>query len=224
MNDLNWFDNGDLGNELQPPIEVPVLLDNLPNGREGLIFGYPYRDKEIIHKQGDNPYGYSGTCGIISCEMILRNFGIVVTETDLVKYCIDNGLCRRDGPPAYRGGTTVYSQARLLNDFGVPAEIQLQAGLSDLSNWVESGKDVIVAANAGVLWNDATYFDGGIANHAVVVTGVARSPDNNEILGFYITDSGIGKSGRFVDAHTMDIAWSKAGGMGVITMSRSLKG
>jgi hypothetical protein len=86
-----------------------------------------------------------------------------------------------------------------------------------LADQVEQGKGIIVEANAGVLWNDANYFEQGDANHAVVVTGVARDSQTNAVAGFYINDSGTGDAGKFVDKATMSQAWEQTGGLTVVT-------
>ena len=108
-------------------------------------------------------------------------------------------------------------QVRILADHGVPAHMEIGRSLEDLAAGVEQARGVIVGLNAGVLWNDADSYEFGAANHAVVVTGVARDPAYGRIQGFFINDSGSGAAGRFVDAATMSEAWLDAGGGCVMT-------
>ncbi|TVZ94933.1 MULTISPECIES: hypothetical protein [unclassified Streptomyces] len=199
-------------------IDVPYALGTLPDGRETLIIGDVDTYADFTHRQGDNPYGFQGTCGLCSCEGVLRQFGVDVTEGDVVAHAVSHGLCETGGDDATaRGGTTLPDQARILSDYGVPAHVESADSLEDLAANLEQGHGVIIAANAGVLWDDATYWDGGQANHAVVPIGVARDPATGEIEGFFVNDSGTGESARFVDAATMADSWLGAGGNCVVT-------
>lgn len=51
---------------------------------------------------------------------------------------------------------------------------------------------MIIAVNAGKLWGESAYLDGGGVNHVVTVTGVACDAATGAINGFYIADSGRG--------------------------------
>jgi hypothetical protein len=196
--------------------DVPYHLDVLPDGRETVVIGDVKTFSDYCHPQGDNPFGFRGTCGLCSCEGILRQFGIEVSEADVVAHAIAHGLCNLEGSADMRGGTTVTDQVRILSDFGVPAHYEAAGSLEDLAASLEHGRGVIVGLDAGVLWDDATYYDGR-ANHAVTPIGVARQPETGEIQGFYVNDTGAGESGRFVDAATMDAAWLQMGGSCVVT-------
>jgi hypothetical protein len=199
--------------------EIPSHLDVLPDGRETLITGDPEGDRAFTHRQGENLFGFEGTCGLCSCENVLRSFGLQVTEADIVNFASLHGLCNIDSPdPAMCGGTTAEWQAEILTRLGIPAS-QFQGGtLEDLAANIDQGRGIIVEINAGVVWNDPNYDSGGYANHAITVTGVARDPMSGEIQGFYINDSGSGRAAQFVDASTMREAWQDAGGAGVVTV------
>ncbi len=214
-------ERGDRLADVPAPREVPAYLDILPeSGREVVVVGDPEGLRELNHRQGDNPLGFRGTCGLVSCEDVLRQFGLKVTEADVVMYAVGRGLCAVTDVPSSCGGTSELSQARLLTELGVPAHVEAGRGLADLAAWVQEGRGVIVEVNAGELWNDPNAWDNGEANHAVVVTGVALDPLTGQVAGFYLNDSGRGypgDSGRFVDAHQMARAWAAPGGSGVIT-------
>jgi hypothetical protein len=201
--------------------EVPTYLDALPeSGREIVVVGDVEGCKELNHRQGDNPYGFRGTCGLVSCEDVLRQFGVDVNEGDVVRHAITGGLCSVSDSPENSGGTTVEWQARILSDGGVPARPVAEADLSDLSGWIAEGRGIIVEVNAGELWNDPNAYDGGYANHAIVVTGVAMNPSSGELEGFFVNDSGRGfpgDSGRFVSVDLMQRAWGDTGGAAVVT-------
>lgn len=214
-----WQDHNssDLGPEVPPMIDVPFHLDVLPDGREAVVIGDPEGYRRFNHQQGDNPYGFYGTCGLVSCEDILRQFGVEITESDIVRYAAQRGLCVIDGPSEQLGGSSPMTQAELLSDLGVPAQVEVHGNLERLAARIESDRGVIICMNAGVLWNDATYYGQGGANHAVVVTGVARDPSSGAIQGFFINDSGTGKSAEFIDAATMQLGWLNMGGTAVVT-------
>jgi uncharacterized protein YvpB len=212
------FTSADLGPEISMnQAEVPQKIENI-NGQEVLVIGDPTGYAEFNHQQGDNPYGYQNDCGLVSCQDVLNQFGIPVSETDVVSFASQHGLCNTsDADPSQNGGTVPDELARILNDYGVPAHTETSDNLESLATHIEQGNGVIVAVNAGVLWNDANYYDNGQADHAITVTGVVRDPTSGQIEGFYINDSGTGKSAEYVDANTMQQAWEDTGGQCVVT-------
>ena len=78
--------------------DVPVKLDRLRDGEQVLEVGDIERFGDFHHYQGDYP-GYKGTCGICSCETVLRMFGRAVTESQLVQHAIEHRLCKRGRTP-----------------------------------------------------------------------------------------------------------------------------
>jgi hypothetical protein len=197
--------------------DIPTSLDVLPDGRETVVIGDVDGLADYNHKQGDNSAGFEGTCGLVSCEDVLRQFGVDVTEDNIVDHAAGSGECYVGDDPEKSGGTSSESQAQILNDYGVPAHTESGQSLEDLAADVERGSGVIVSANAGYLWDDANAYDSGQSNHAVVVTGVARDPETGELQGFFINDSGTGNSAQFVDASTMQAAYVETGGNAVVT-------
>jgi len=202
-------------------MEVPRFLDVLPeSGREVLVIGDVERCRGFNHKQGANLYGFEGTCGLVSVEDVLNQFGKEVSENDVVRHAIETGRCFVGERPSDSGGTTMSDQAQLLSDAGVPAHPEVNADFNDLARWVNEGRGVIIEVNAGVLWNDANAYDHGQANHAVVLTGAAVDPNSGQLLGFYVNDSGRalpGDSGLFVSLDRMNDMWRTPGGQAVVT-------
>jgi Peptidase_C39 like family len=194
-------------------MEVPVQLEHLPDGRESVVAGDPERCKDFNHHQGANDLGFMEDCGLVSCSDILLQFGVEVTENDVVHHAVENGECDvQEAEPKMDGGTTADNQAKVLSDYGIPAHAQQAESVEDLAGFVEQGHGVIAEVNAGVLWNDPNSLGAGYANHAIVITGVARDPQTGAIQGFYINDSGTGDSARFVDVETMKAAWNAPNG------------
>jgi len=208
------------GSDISSSLEVPRHFETLPDGRESLVIGDVEGLKDFNHLQGENPLGFQGTCGIVSCEDVLHQFGNEgVSEGQLVEYAALHGLCNTEGAAGECGGTTVSDQARILSDWGVPAGYESGVSLESLAARVEEGRGVIAEVNSGTFWGQPSWSDlilGG-ADHAVVITGVARDPVSGEIQGFFVNDSGVPSSGRFVDAATMQTAFTDAGGMAVTT-------
>jgi len=199
-------------------LEVPSHMDVLPDGRETVVIGDPEGDKRFTHQQGDNLFGFEGTCGLCSCENILRAFGLEVKESDMVFFASTRGLCTCDDPdPGKNGGTTAAARADILTRMGVPASATYGGSLEDLAGNIEQGKGVSIAVNAGVIWDDPNADSGNVSNHAITVTGVARDPSTGDIQGFFINDSGTGRAGQFVDASMMREAWEEVGGSQVVT-------
>lgn len=205
--------------EIGPQADVPRHLDALPDGREVVVIGDVERLKDFNHLQGDNGLGFQGTCGIVSCQDILRQFGVEVSEDDLVRHAASRGLCNLEGGAGDCGGTTVFDQAQLLHDWGVSATVETNGTLESLAEAVESGRGTIAEVNAGVLWDRADAYGDGGPNHAIVVTGVARDASTGEVVGVYINDSGVPDSGKFIDAATFNAAWAEAGGLTVSTLA-----
>lgn len=201
--------------------DVPVISDRLPDGRDTLIYGDASDATDFISRQGDNPQGFKGTCGLVSCTNVLREFGVEVSEADVVRHALVNLECNVDVQDAdASGGTTPDTQARLLGEFGVPASVERHGSLESLAAEVEAGHGVIIGVNAGLLWENPDAWDFGQANHAVTVRAVARDPATGELQGFFIADSGRGLDAdarRFVSADLMDQCHIAAGGLSVVT-------
>src|SRR5665213_470605 len=156
---LTEWDN-DFRNDVVPdllPVDVPMIRDTLPDGREALIFGDVGPRGDVISRQGDNPEGFQGTCGLVSCANVLREFGLDITEADVVRHAREHLECNVDiTDRAACGGTTPETQARLLTDYGVPAHVENAESLEALAQHVEEGHGLIVGVDAGVLWDDVS--------------------------------------------------------------------
>lgn len=220
-NPLNWISGFQeiLEPDVDPcdSLEVPTSREVLPDGTEVILIGDPQWAAGFNHRQGENSLGYLGTCGLVSCEQILRRTGLEVTEDDIVRYAGDRGLCVTDACPELNGGTTLLDQARILTEFGVPARPELLVSTEELAHRLEEGRSVILAVNAGEFWNDPAAYGTGAPNHAILATGVARDAQTGEIVGVFINDSGTGNSAQFVPVQDLEIAWLEPGGLAVTT-------
>ncbi|BEV16155.1 calcium-binding protein [Herbaspirillum sp. DW155] len=163
------------------------------NGKAVLVYGFPHND-DLDYSQGDEVPGYRGTCGETSVANICIMSGLQETEADVVKRAIANGWCRTQADnDALRGGSSQYDQMKLLESFGLPAEVSDGYDQARLTRLLKDGRGVLIAVNAGKLWDEPDDVEGGVLNHVVTVTGVACDASSGEVLGFYIADSGRGQ-------------------------------
>lgn len=199
-------------------INVPYEYGRLPDGRHGMVIGAVRACMAFNHVQGENPERLRGDCGVVCCADVLDQFGVYLSEAELVHHAAACGeLHVVLGRPDESGWTYPVEQARILSDYGVPAHAERGRSIEWLAEAVQHGHGVIVGVNAGVLWSNPRNLGTGEANHAITVTGIARDPDDGALLGFFINDSGTGKSAQFVSCHLMVTAFARTGGYCVIT-------
>jgi hypothetical protein len=202
----------------QARITVPVSPGHLPDGSPTLVIGDVTGCAALNHRQGDNPDHDGGDCGVVCCAEVLGQFGIRLSEADLVRHATRRQeLHVVPGHPDQSGWTLPADQAAILADYGVPAHEEDGQPIERLAIAVQGGHGVIAAVNAGVLWCDASCLGHGQANHVITITGVARAPYDGALEGFYINDSGTGQSAQFVSAHLMTTAFARTGGFCVVT-------
>lgn len=161
------------------------MEDNFNNDYSGMI-GNPY-----------NPVlqGYSDTCAIKSQQLILNEFGIPVTEDQLVIYSEQHGWYHADGT-----GTQPGDVGKLLMDAGIPCTQTENANVYDLVNELAQGHKVIVGVDSSELWNNSLFdslrdlFIGETADHALIVAGIDFSDPENPMV--ILTDPGTGEVAR----------------------------
>lgn len=158
-------------------------------------------------KLGDseNPVqqGYEKSCAIKSQQLILNDFGIDVSEDQLVQYSMEKGWF--DGT-----GTMPEDVGKLLADAGIPCTQSVNANIYDLMSHLSHGHKVIVAVDSGELWNGGLmdwYKDmyvGDTPDHALIVAGIDMSDPENPMV--ILTDPGTGEAAapypldQFMDA------------------------
>lgn len=139
-----------------------------------------------------NPYQqtYNDTCAIKSQQLILEEFGIHVSEDQLVQYSAEHGW--------YSGnGTQMSDVGKLMADAGIPCTQMQDANYYDLVDHLAHGHKVIVAVDSGELWNNGIgdwfkdMFVGDTPDHALIVAGIDRTDPNNPMV--ILTDPGTGQ-------------------------------
>lgn len=176
----------DLGMTLQPMTERPG---------GGKTYNTPSETGEKLDSRQGKVNGYQGTCGLCSCENILRLAGLDISEKDVVQFAVDNGLCVTGRREDENGGTSYEGRQTLLEAFGISSSL-LPQSIMTIEQAVTSGKGVIISVDAGMLWKDDRYRNG---LHAVTVTSVDYAADGS-IENFHICDSGYGSGNMVVSA------------------------
>ena len=208
-------------------VENLILLDySTPekgrvDGREVLVYGYPKRN-ELDYLQGDAVQGYAGTCALTAIANLLTQSGRPTSENEVVTLAIANNWAVNDPdlPAARLGGSNVSEQRAILDSYGIANEVIGGYNEAGMANLLRGGRAVILAVNAGVLWDDAAYAGSGAVNHAVTVTGAVHDADTGVLLGFYIADSGRGRVSdhtRFINLDSVRRAAAVSGAYAIHT-------
>ena len=140
-----------------------------------------------------NPYSQSdwNSCAIKSQQIILKDFGIHVSEQALIDWSIANGLY--DG-----SGTRGQDVGKILAAYEIPITQKPNANIFDLVNELALGHRVIVGVDSSELYNRnlwqilKDFFVGNTPDHAVVVAGIDNTDPNNPMV--LITDPGTGQA------------------------------
>lgn len=154
---------------------------------------------------------FPDSCAIKSQQLILNDFGIEVSEVDLVQTAAVNGW--------YNGGTAPQDVGKLLELANIPVTRQEGANVFNLVNELAQGHKVIVGLDSDELWkNDSisdklkNWFDdfwsGESGDHALIVAGIDTTDPNN--IKVIVKDPGSGEDGKPYPLEQFMDAWSDA--------------
>nr|WP_233171092.1 calcium-binding protein [Herbaspirillum sp. ASV7] len=188
-----------ISHTLGAQIENLGLLDfstpekGIADGVDILVYGYP-KANELDYMQGNAVRDYAGTCALTSIANLAIQASQNLSEAQVVQRAIDNRWCVTDAAVSdyERGGSNYLGQRALLDSYGIRNGLMQGYNEQGVANLIRGGRGVIISVNAGKLWGEDAYLDGGGANHVVTVTGVACDAITGAINGFYIADSGRG--------------------------------
>ena len=163
------------------------------------VFGEPGNGTDV------NPrleifQGYDSTCAIRSQQIILRDYGIDMSQEDLIAFAEQNGWFSE------KTGTPMGYVGYILESAGIGVHQQLDSTIYDLINELAQGHRVIVGVDSGELWADR---EGNIgkqlkefwedlwhgqegADHALIVAGVEVNPKDPTDVSVILTDPGTG--------------------------------
>ncbi len=118
------------------------------------------------------------TCAVVSQQMILKQFGIDVSEAQLVYEATSGGFLTS-------AGTAFEDIGRLLDRHGLATHQSF--GVDGLIRELAKGHKVIVGVDSGELWGTdwsiEDFFCGGHADHALVINGLDLSdPDHPQAV------------------------------------------
>lgn len=199
MNEYAGFIDGIIDETPDPlPSWDAGMSFNPWDSTEETIVGNPQADADDWHPQETD-----FTCAVVAQQTILNQFGIDVTESQLVYDATINGWLTDSG-------TNPADFANLLEYYGIGTHENMNASISDVMAELAQGRKVMVAVDSGEMWGTDGLFsdftDRGMgADHAIVITGVDVSDPDNPLV--YVNDSGApdgaGKAypmAQFVDA------------------------
>jgi hypothetical protein len=182
---------------------------NIQEIDESDFIGTPIQDAVGYHEQDGQ------TCAQVSCEGIIHKhhpeLRDTLSEVSLAQETIQDGF---DNPKEY--GTPRNYIKDILETHDVPAKRWNSANLEDIRSELQKGHDIIVAVDAGVLWDDQSYLDEG---HAIRVTGIREDDPNNPSL-IYVRDSGNPKIDGMgeIPVDTFQSSWRKMNNFMVTTI------
>lgn len=211
-NPENFSVDGDIfeeNNHLYPQ-ETIQNIDDMNENYDNL------NSHSIFGEEGENGNSafvqqyYNDTCAIRSQQIIMRDYGIDISEHDLREIAIDNGWYSPGE------GTQIQDVGNLLNITGVECHQSMNNTVYDLVGELSQGHRVIVGVDSGELWKRTSFGRLGEkiedfigvngADHALIVAGVDVNPDNPKDIKVILTDPGSGdlrieyKMDDFIDA------------------------
>lgn len=150
---------------------------------------------------------YADTCAIKSQQIILNDFGVPVSEDQLVQYSIEKGWYSGDGT-----GTQMGDVGKLLAEAGIPCTQTVDANVFDLANELAKGHKVIVGVDSGELWDNKLLgwlkdiYQGDTPDHALIVGGIDMTDPNNPMV--ILTDPGTGEAAQPYPLDQFMDAWA----------------
>lgn len=204
---------------------------NIPEIGDVVVNGDPFETgKKLDDNQGDNVYGFTQDCGLVSVHNILAMAGITSTEDEVVGRAILFRKCQtRFFHIADSGGTTVLQRQSLLETYGISSTVfpasSESGSLESIASYVEAGHGVNLSGNAGFFWDNPNHIGKGASNHSIVVTGTARDPETGELRGLYVCDSGMTgeSSAMFLSVEKLKDAYLDAKGASVLVTDEPIR-
>ena len=144
--------------------------------------------------------GYDSTCAIRSQQIILRDYGIDMSQEDLMAFAEQNGWFSEET------GTPMGYVGYILESAGVSVHQHTDSTIYDLINELSQGHRIIVGVDSGELWShrDGNLWDQTLeffddlfhgqegADHALIVAGVEVNPNDPSDVKVILTDPGTG--------------------------------
>lgn len=196
-----------------------------------VVTGNPFENAERLDfSQGDNSYEAGGCCGLVSSSNFLNLCGLETTEEEIVGYAMENNLCANGFfmPRESVGGTGDVEIETILENYGIPVtsyNTYNGGSIEDIADAIDEGRAVTIGVNAGYLWDEPSFINGGQANHQITVTGAVRNLDG-ETIGLVICDSGRGleeDACRIVSREAMELCYENVPGASAIMTDNAVR-
>ena len=218
----------------QEDFELPIIEENHTTGDIFQDFGalynqsstnnYPIMNNDYDDLSNHSIFGegseevkspfikqyYDDTCAIRSQQIIMRDYGVDISEHNLRNIAIENGWYTPDE------GTALQDVGKLLNLAGINCHQSMNNTVYDLVGELSQGHRVIVGVDSGELWESTVpgqmgetledYLGISGADHALIVAGVDVNPNDPKDMKVVLTDPGSGdlrieyKMEEFLDA------------------------
>ena len=172
------------------------------NKNDVVVVGNVANDIQYVDQQTGS------TCSLMAQEQFVHRYiGKSIPEDYLAWQGEQWGGYAPSGPME---GTNYIGQTMILDHFEIPYE-------RSMTNWfnspatieeaIDADKDLIVGVDAREFYEDPTFPPG--SGHAVAVVGKGVDSVTHETAGFYITDSNMPGTVRFMDIESFDRAWTR---------------
>jgi predicted double-glycine peptidase len=125
-------------------------------------YGSPVADSTVWHEQTTE-----FSCGIVSTEMVMKLFGLELSEAELVYEATSQGLLTENG-------MSVAGIQTLLESQGIETHIG-RGDIADLAEELNAGHKIVIPLDSGEIWEEDSHFEDLLyerADHAVVLTGI----------------------------------------------------
>lgn len=158
---------------------------------------------------------YADTCAIRSQELILRDFGIDVSQEELINISTNKGWYVEGG------GTQPSDVGNLLDLYGVETNRIENGNIFSLTSELAQGHRVIIGVDSGELWNpgwfeEMTDLFGGAPDHALIVAGLDTT--DPEHMTVQLMDPGTGHIAKAYPLEQFMDAWADSNCMMVSTV------
>lgn len=178
--------------------EFMILNSDESDQRDGL--GAVFGDKALFPGTEYSPWVaqyYSDTCAIRSQQIIMRDYGINISQEKLISIAEEHGWYEQGE------GTSIKDVGKLMEFVGVDCHQSFNNTVYDLVSELSQGHRVIVSVDSGELWTKT--FEEAIsekmedwsgvqgADHALIVAGVEVNPYNSYDVKVVLTDPGTGQ-------------------------------
>jgi hypothetical protein len=162
----------------------------------------------------DVSQAYSDTCAIRCQELVLKDFGLDLSQTDLMHEAQGQGWY----VPGM--GTLEGDLGRLIESHGIPVHQYEKANVFNLVGELAQGHRVIVSIDSGELWKTneilkstadlhSETWEDSRPDHAVIVSGVDISDPSNPVV--VVTDPGTGEVAARYSLPDFLEAWEDSG-------------